>query len=168
MRNNKTWITNCKICGRSLSNYGSGRPKNNCGKHKKIKILVGKAESERRRLAFIANKCDRQHALVNAIKMSVGECYYHEQYYGHELLVSEQTMRAFCWDHIDRTDKVATISQMIGRNTDDEILEEIGKCVLSCTNCHQIKTYEHKDYKWLEQAKEVVKIIDTQLKLFAC
>jgi len=150
-----------------LINVGSGRPRNNCGNHKKIRIFVGKAESLRRKKAWITNKIDRQHALVIALKMSVGECYYHEQYFGHELLITEQTVRAFCWDHVDRLDKVNTIAQMIGRYTDNEIIAEINKCVLSCTNCHQIKTYEQNDYESIKQPKTTQEVIDMQLQLFA-
>lgn len=166
-KNRQTWATTCVKCGCSLINVGSGRPRNNCGNHKKIRIYIGKAESLRRRVAYARNKIERQHALVNAIKMSVGECYYHEQHFGHELLVTEQTLRAFCWDHVDRLDKVDTISQMMGKYTDDEIIAEINKCVLSCTNCHQIKTYEQKDYKSLKQPKTLQQVVDMQLQLFA-
>ncbi|NBR99551.1 MAG: hypothetical protein EBT42_04125 [Actinobacteria bacterium] len=162
-----SWPSSCKKCGCVLINVGSGRPRNNCGNHKKIRIFVGKAESLRRKKAWITNKIDRQHALVIALKMSVGECYYHEQYFGHELLITEQTVRAFCWDHVDRLDKVNTIAQMIGRYTDNEIIAEINKCVLSCTNCHQIKTYEQNDYESIKQPKTTQEVIDMQLELFA-
>jgi len=162
-----SWSSSCIKCGCGLINVGSGRPRNNCGNHKKIRIFVGKAESLRRQKAYITNKSDRQHALVIALKMIVGECYYHEQYFGHELLITEQTVRAFCWDHVDRLDKVDTIAQMIGRYTDNEIIAEINKCVLSCTNCHQIKTYEQNDYESIKQPKTTQEVIDMQLQLFA-
>ena len=162
-----TWATTCLKCGCTLINVGSGRPRNNCGNHKKIRILIGKAESLRRATAYIKNKTDRQHALVIALKISANECYYHEQYFGFELLITKQTVRAFCWDHVNRLDKVDTIAQMIGRYTDDEIIAEINKCVLSCTNCHQIKTYEQNDYKSLKEPKQIIEAIDKQLRLFA-
>ena len=166
-KNRQTWATTCVKCGCTLINVGSGRPRNNCGNHKKIRVLVGKAESARRAIAYVRNKTDRQHALVIALKMSANECYYHEQYFGYELLITEQTVRAFCWDHVDRLDKLDTIAQMIGRYTDDEIIAEINKCVLSCTNCHQIKTYEQNDYKSLKQSKTILETVDIQLRLFA-
>jgi hypothetical protein len=168
MRNNITWFTRCKKCNCQLTNVGSGRPRNNCGNHRKIRLLISKTESLQRKLAYIQNKTKRQHELVIALKMIAGECYYHEQYFGHELLVTELTIRAFCWDHIDRIDKVATVAQMMGRNTDDEIIAEINKCVLSCTNCHQIKTYEDNDYISLKETKPIFERIETQLNLFAC
>ena len=167
MRNKMTWYTRCKKCGCQIANLGSGRPRNNCGNHTKIRVLVGKAESLRRALAYHQNKMQRQHELLKALKISVGECYYHERYFGHELLVTEPTIRAFCWDHIDRRNKVKTVAQMMGGYTDDEIIAEINKCVLSCTNCHQIKTYEDNDYRSLKEPKEMVERIDTQLELFA-
>ena len=164
-----SWPSVCLKCGCTLINVGSGRPRNNCGNHnhKKIRVFVGKAESERRRVAYRTNKTERQHALVIALKMLAGECYYHEQYFGYELVITDLTVRAFCWDHVNRLDKLDTIAQMIGRYTDDEIIAEINKCVLSCTNCHQIKTYEQNDYKSLKEPKQVIESINQQLRLFA-
>jgi hypothetical protein len=43
------------------------------------------------------------------------------------------------FDHRDGTIKIATISQMIGRQF-DQILAEIAKCDLICANCHRIRT----------------------------
>ncbi len=165
-KNRQTWATTCVNCGCTLINVGSSRPRNNCGNHKKIRVFVGKEESKKRSLIYQKNKTARQHALVNAFKQSVGECYYHEQYFGYELLVNEQTFRAFCWDHVNRLDKIDTIAQMIGKYTDDEIIAEINKCVLSCNNCHQIKTFNKKDHLSLKQAKTSQPIINMQLQLF--
>ena len=166
-KNKETWATTCVKCGCTLINVGSGRPRNNCGNHKKIRVFVGKAESQRRALVYQKNKLERQHALVIALKHSVGECYYHEQYFGYELLVTEKTLRAFCWDHVNRLDKIDTVAQMLGKYTDDEIIAEINKCVLSCNNCHQIKTYEQKDYSSLKQPKTTHQKVDMQMNLFA-
>ena len=164
-----SWPSVCLKCGCTLINVGSGRPRNNCGNHNhnKIRVFVGKAESERRRVAYRTNKTERQHALVIALKMLAGECYYHEQYFGHELVITDLTVRAFCWDHVDRTDKIDTIAQMIGRYTDDEIIAEISKCVMSCTNCHQIKTYDCNDYQSLKEQKQVMLETHKQLTLFS-
>ena len=164
--NKRLWLTHCKKCGCQITNYGSGRPRNNCGKHKKFRVLLGLVEVERRRVAFIQNKMDRQYRLVNEIKLSVGECFYHEEYFGHELIVEEMSLRAFCWDHVDRMDKVDTISQMMGKYSDEELIAEIKKCVLSCANCHQIKTYENKDYMSVKNKIKIDKI-ETQLQLFS-
>jgi hypothetical protein len=167
MRNKSIWYTSCKKCGCQIVNVGSGRPRNNCGTHTKVRVLIGKTESLRRGIAFQKYKRDRQHQLVIGLKMIAGECYYHEQYFGHELLVTELTIRAFCWDHVDRTEKVATVAQMMGGYTDEEIIAEINKCVLSCTNCHQIKTYEDNDYLSLKEQKQTFERFDRQLQLFA-
>ena len=168
MRNNMAWYTRCKKCGCQIANLGSGRPRNNCGNHTKLRVLIGSAESLRRSIAFHQNKLKRQHELVIALKLGVGECHYHEQYFGHELLVTRDTVRAFCWDHVDRTEKVETVSQMMGKYTDNEIIAEINKCVLSCANCHQIKTYQNNDYHSLKEPKQKLERIETQLNLFAC
>jgi hypothetical protein len=40
---------------------------------------------------------------------------------------------------------------MVGRKkfNQQDLLNEIAKCVLVCANCHQIKTYESNDYRQL-------------------
>ena len=167
MRNNASWPSNCKKCGCQLTNYGSGRPRTNCGNHKKFRVLLGSAEKERRRVAFIQVKRDRQYALVNEIKLSIGECFYHEHYFGYQLGVQQFALKAFCFDHVDRVDKIDTISEMIGRYTDEQIIVEINKCVLCCANCHQIKTYANKDYLSLKEQKSDSTQLITQLQLFA-
>jgi len=89
------------------------------------------------------------HKLVNAQKLKVGKCALHPLYHaGEEYLCTQDRLRAFCWDHIDRTKKFASISRLIGSSTQEELLTEIGKCWLVCANCHQMKTYENKD--WLQ------------------
>jgi hypothetical protein len=71
---------------------------------------------------------------------------------GQEYVCTPERLRAFCWDHIERTNKLATISQMIGSATRQQILDEIAKCQLVCSNCHQIKSHENKDYLPIEKA----------------
>ena len=85
--------------------------------------------------------------LVNSIKLEHGRCVLHPYYNdGQEYVCTPERLRAFCWDHIERTNKLATISQMIGSATRQQILDEIAKCQLVCSNCHQIKSYESKDH----------------------
>ena len=62
--------------------------------------------------------------------------------------------RAACWDHVDRASKRFTISQMIGRggaHNEQNLRDEMAKCVLLCANCHQIKTYEDNDYRQIDR-----------------
>lgn len=50
---------------------------------------------------------------------------------------------ALDFDHIDHTNKVNAISQMIlGLKPKDDILAEIQKCVVVCSNCHRHRTKE--------------------------
>jgi hypothetical protein len=97
----------------------------------------------------------RDRDFINREKLLVGRCAMHPFLNdGQEYLVTERNVVAFCWDHTDRETKVATLSQMVGRKkfNQQDLLNEIAKCVLVCANCHQIKTYESNDYKQVDRA----------------
>ncbi len=50
------------------------------------------------------------------------------------------------WDHLPGFDKVGDISgSWVGR-TQEEILGEIAKCELVCTNCHAIRTFRRNGW----------------------
>ena len=90
--------------------------------------------------------------LVDNIKLQLGKCVLHPFYNDNQdYLCTIDRLPAFCFDHIDRATKLATISQMLGCATKQEIVDEIDKCWLLCANCHQIKTYENRDYLSTEQ-----------------
>lgn len=89
---------------------------------------------------------------INSIKLEHGRCALHPIYNdGQEYVCTPERLRAFCWDHIERANKLATISQMVGNATRQQILDEIAKCQLVCANCHQIKSHENKDYLPIER-----------------
>lgn len=89
---------------------------------------------------------------INSIKLEHGRCELHPIYNnGQEYVCTPERLRAFCWDHIERGNKLATISQMVGSATREQILDEIAKCQLVCANCHQIKSHENKDYLPIER-----------------
>jgi hypothetical protein len=97
----------------------------------------------------------RDRDFVNQQKLLVGRCAMHPFLNdGQEYIVTERNVVAFCWDHTDRETKVATLSQMVGRKkfNQQDLLNEIAKCVLVCANCHQIKTYESNDYRQVDRA----------------
>jgi hypothetical protein len=49
---------------------------------------------------------------------------------------------AMDFDHLDATKKVGNISSLSKwRNKTSELLEEISKCELVCSNCHRMRTY---------------------------
>lgn len=58
--------------------------------------------------------------------------------------------RQLHFHHKDSTTKTATISHMVrqrGIYTEDEIMDEIDKCIVLCANCHAAVHYEHKQLK---------------------
>ncbi len=46
------------------------------------------------------------------------------------------------WDHLPGAPKLGDISTGLRSRSRDEILEEIAKCELVCTNCHAIRTFQ--------------------------
>lgn len=50
------------------------------------------------------------------------------------------------WDHLPRFEKVGDISGGFPGRTEDEILREIAKCELVCTNCHTIRTFKRNGW----------------------
>lgn len=48
------------------------------------------------------------------------------------------------YDHVRGT-KFKNIAKMIGRNSMAEVLKEIEKCDLVCSNCHRIRTYNRRN-----------------------
>ena len=68
------------------------------------------------------------------------------------LVVEERTMPCFAWDHRDRSEKLFTIAQGVGRRSLEELIAEIAKCDLVCHNCHAIRTAEGRH--WEPVAKE--------------
>jgi len=151
-----SWFTHCVKCGCQITNFGSGRPRTNCGNHKKAKRVVMTPSQRKAHIQmYYTKQQQRDRAFVNQQKLLVGRCAMHPFLNdGQEYLVTERNVVAFCWDHIDRETKVATLSQMIGRKkfNQQDLLNEIAKCVLVCANCHQIKTYESNDYKQIDRA----------------
>jgi len=48
------------------------------------------------------------------------------------------------WDHLPGFEKAGDISGGFPGRTEREILDEIAKCELVCTNCHIIRTFKRK------------------------
>ncbi len=59
----------------------------------------------------------------------------------------ESDPRVLDFDHIDTTDKLDNVANMVkGGYSLSRILEEVEKCQILCANCHRIKTAEHFGY----------------------
>ena len=53
------------------------------------------------------------------------------------------------WDHLPGVPKLGDISNGLNSRSRDEILDEIAKCELVCTNCHAIRTFQRAGWgKW--------------------
>jgi len=50
------------------------------------------------------------------------------------------------WDHLPGFEKVGDISGSWACRTQEEILSEIAKCELVCTNCHAIRTFRRNGW----------------------
>ena len=84
-------------------------------------------------------------------KIMIGRCVLHEFYNdGQQYYCNKNNVVSFCWDHIDRSTKLATISQMIGQATKKQLTDEMAKCWLVCHNCHSLKGYENSDHLPIE------------------
>lgn len=57
------------------------------------------------------------------------------------------------WDHKPGYEKVGDISEAFWGRSRDEVLAEIAKCDLVCTNCHIIRTFTRSEWgkKWLKE-----------------
>lgn len=57
------------------------------------------------------------------------------------------------WDHRPGTEKLGEISGEFRTRPRDEILAEIAKCDLVCTNCHAIRTFSRSGWAawWVEE-----------------
>jgi len=62
---------------------------------------------------------------------------------------------AMQWDHLPGSVKIADVSAM-GLYSKDEILAEIAKCELVCTNCHIIRTGKRARWAAVRQVQEAI------------
>ena len=76
-----------------------------------------------------------------------GRCVLHPIYNaGTELIVNDENLPMFCWDHIDRTLKTANVARLLSKTNEQAIQQEIDKCQLLCHNCHAMKGIQEGDY----------------------
>lgn len=57
------------------------------------------------------------------------------------------------WDHLPGTQKLGELGGEFRTRTREEILTEIAKCDLVCTNCHAIRTFSRRGslVRWLKE-----------------
>ncbi len=57
------------------------------------------------------------------------------------------------WDHRAREDKLGDISADFWHRSRDDVLAEIAKCDLVCTNCHAMRTFARSGWalRWLKE-----------------
>ncbi len=139
MSDNSIEVRRAAWRARAKQNY-----KKNGGKHQKA---YHKRTYKRRPKLNPCLSAKHAKELIANYKLSIGRCVLHEFYNdGQQYYCVADNLVAFCFDHIDRATKFATISQMVGQATRQQLIDEMQKCWLLCANCHQLKTYENKDY----------------------
>jgi hypothetical protein len=76
--------------------------------------------------------------------------------------------RFFHFDHIDPSQKINTISEMIGdsRYSFEHLLSEIGKCRILCLHCHMIHTKNQFNDGVFRGKKEPKPVINDLLKMY--
>ena len=82
----------------------------------------------------------RQRQLSTQLKLDRGQCA------DCGLIITAQNVVCIDWDHRDPSTKQFTISYLIGRITDQQLIEEINKCQALCSNCHRIRTHNERHY----------------------
>lgn len=56
----------------------------------------------------------------------------------------DENSAALEWHHSNSKEKKQSVSRMINHNRDNkDIRKEVEKCVVLCSNCHNIETYSH-------------------------
>lgn len=61
------------------------------------------------------------------------------------------------WDHRPGVEKLVELSAAFGRWSRKDVLAEISKCDLVCTNCHIIRTFKRAEWgqKWLKEETDL-------------
>ena len=142
-RERREWWTSCVICGASIRNVGSMRPRTACSEACRIirrRHTARKHYKPSTRVVMPKGfRVARQRELIKNEKLRRRECV------DCGLQVTSETWRDFDFDHRDPSQKSATVSQMMGKDT-EAIIVEMAKCDLRCAICHRRKTIAERDY----------------------
>ena len=86
--------------------------------------------------------CKKKKEFVHSVKLNIGHCQMCK------MAVTKETCCCFDFDHLDRSTKITTISNMVRKNRSIAIIEaEIEKCRLLCCKCHILHTWEQMNYE---------------------
>ena len=154
-RKNKQWLSSCEICNGSITNNGSGRPRNVCSRNCKLERMrrVSKARYKPSLKAPSINTKKRDGSLILLEKLKRGACLMCN------LAVTEHNAAEFDFDHRNRLDKTENVSKLKGRSRDvGPLLDEMAKCDLLCCMCHRRKTLSNRDF-----TKPATKVLQTTL-----
>ena len=151
MRPAAIWLSSCVICGASIENRGSMRPRNACSTacrdERKRRCASAHYHRKRRlrapRMTLRAtDRRLRDNRIVDDEKLRRGSCA------SCGTAVTPQNLIIFDFDHRDRAAKKDNVSRMKGRHRDpNRLIEEMGKCDLLCCLCHRRKTFEERDFE---------------------
>jgi len=164
-KNPTFWYSTCATCNKTITNYGSARPKKYCdakckGRHPTTLAKMRAYHKKRYWQNHVpADKLRRQsnREILNAEKLRRGECELHAQYNnGERKFVVAGLEYLFDMDHLDRNIKHKTVAKMMSA-TEKAFIDELAKCQLVCCECHRRKTIENKD--WVQ----IVKVLQPEM-----
>ena len=141
----------CQTCGTSKTVY---KDANRVYKYCSMACIRGKRtaspnskNNRRRQLSGYEKKRRKDNRTLSHTNMKLrGRCALHPIYNaGTELIVSDENLPMFCWDHIDRTQKTTNVARLL-KKTEELVQQEIDKCQLLCHNCHAMKGMQDGDH----------------------
>ncbi len=149
----QTVTYSCETCGTSKTVYPNA---NRVYKYCSMACIRGKRKANpNKRLGISTYEKARRkdnRTLSHANMKLRGRCVLHPIYNaGIELIVTDENLPMFCWDHLDRTQKTANVARLLSKTNEQTVQQEIDKCQLLCHNCHAMKGIEHGDHHSIDK-----------------
>ena len=144
----QTITYSCQTCGTSKTVYPNA---NRVYKYCSMACIRGKRTANPNKLKRVytyekARRKDNRTLSHTNMKLR-GRCALHPIYNaGTELIVNDENLPMFCWDHIDRTLKTANVARLLSKTNEQAVQQEIDKCQLLCHNCHAMKGIQEGDH----------------------
>lgn len=138
----------CQTCGTTKTVY---QEKNRVYKYCSMACIRGKrtANPNKPKRIYTYEKTRRiaNRTLSHTNMKLRGRCALHPIYNaGTELIVNDNNLPMFCWDHVDRTQKTANVARLLSKTNEQTVQQEIDKCQLLCHNCHAMKGIQQGDH----------------------